>query len=155
MKDKLGDKGEKVSNTDLVTISLNGMLEDYQMFITDLAAREKAPTFEELTGILLQEEERCMNLKPNLNPQNSDLALWTKKRFPKGKPGEGGRGGSHFQSQIKVCHLIEMNLSVSIVVGLGILPKNVIRRKMMRLGIKIENIQDILQKKTRILIQKI
>jgi hypothetical protein len=28
------------------------------MFITGLAAREKAPTFEELIGILLQEEER-------------------------------------------------------------------------------------------------
>jgi hypothetical protein len=86
MKDKLGDIGEKVSNTDLVTIALNGMVEDYQMFITGLAAREKAPTFEELTCILLQEEERCTNLQLNLKPQNSDLALWTKKRFPKGKP---------------------------------------------------------------------
>ena len=55
MIDKLGDIGEKVSNTDLVIISLNGMLEDYQMFITGLAAREKAPNFEELIGILLQE----------------------------------------------------------------------------------------------------
>jgi len=64
MKDKLGDIGEKVSNTDLITISLNGMLEDYQIFITGLATREKYPTFEELTCILLQEEERCMNLKP-------------------------------------------------------------------------------------------
>jgi hypothetical protein len=97
MKYKLGDIGEKVSNIDLVTISLNGMLEDYQMFITSLAVREKAPTFEELTGILLQEEERCTNLKPNLKPQNSDLALWTKKRFSKGKPREGGRGGRSFQ----------------------------------------------------------
>ena len=90
MKDKLGDIGEKMSNIDLVTIALNGMLEDYQMFITGLAARENVPTFKELKGILLQEEERRANLKP----QNSDLALWTKKRFPKGKPGEGGRGGS-------------------------------------------------------------
>jgi hypothetical protein len=58
MEDKLGDIGEKVSNIDLVTISLNGMLGDYQMFITSFAAREKAPIFEELIGILLQEEER-------------------------------------------------------------------------------------------------
>jgi hypothetical protein len=70
------------------------MLEDYQMFITGLAMREKDPTFEELTGIFLQEELRRMNLKPNLKPRNSYLALWTKKRFPKGKPGEGGRGGN-------------------------------------------------------------
>jgi hypothetical protein len=96
MKDKLGDIGEKVPNIDLVTISLNGMLEDYQMFITCLTTREKAPTFEELAGILLQEEERHTNLKLNLKPQNSYLALWTKKRFPKGKPGEGGRGGNSF-----------------------------------------------------------
>jgi hypothetical protein len=58
VKDKLVNIGETVSNTDLVTITLNGMLEDYHMFITGLAAREKPPTFEELTGILLQEEER-------------------------------------------------------------------------------------------------
>ena len=64
VKDKLGNIGENVSSTDLVTITLNGMLEDYQMFITGLATREKPPTFEELTGISLQEEERCMNLKP-------------------------------------------------------------------------------------------
>jgi hypothetical protein len=34
------------------------MLGDYQMFIMGFAMREKAPTFEELIGILLQEEER-------------------------------------------------------------------------------------------------
>ena len=34
VKDKLGNIGEKFSNTDLVTITLNGMLEYYQMFIT-------------------------------------------------------------------------------------------------------------------------
>jgi hypothetical protein len=39
VKDKLVNIGEIVSNTDLVTITLNGMLEDYHMFITGLAAR--------------------------------------------------------------------------------------------------------------------
>jgi len=34
------------------------MLEEYPMFIMGLATREKAPTFEELAGILLHEEER-------------------------------------------------------------------------------------------------
>jgi hypothetical protein len=82
MKNKLGDIGEIVSNINLVTITLNGMLEDYRMFITCLVAREKTPTFKELTAILFLEEERCVNLKP----QNSDLALWTKKTFHKGKP---------------------------------------------------------------------
>ena len=89
VKDKLGDIGEKVSSTDLVTITLNGMLEDYHMFITGLAAREKPPTFEELTGILLQEEERRGNFKP----QDSGLALWSNKRSSRGRSGERGRGG--------------------------------------------------------------
>ena len=80
VKDKLRNIGKKVSSTDLVTITLNGMLEDYQMFITSLAAREKPPTFEELTGILLQEEE----IRTNLKPQNSDSALWSNKRFSGG-----------------------------------------------------------------------
>jgi hypothetical protein len=53
VKDNLGNIGEIISNTDLVTITLNGMLEDYQMFITGLPAREKPLTFEELIGILL------------------------------------------------------------------------------------------------------
>ena len=95
VKDKLGDIGEKVSSTDLVTITLNGMLEDYHMFITGLAAREKPPTFEELTGILLQEEERRGNFKP----QDSGLALWSNKRSPRGRSGERGRGGRSSQSR--------------------------------------------------------
>jgi hypothetical protein len=72
VKDKLVNIRETISNTDLVTITLNGMLEDYQMFITGLVAREKPPTFEELIGILLQEEERRGNLKP----PSKYLALW-------------------------------------------------------------------------------
>jgi hypothetical protein len=90
VKDKLVNIGETVSNTDLVTITLNGMLEDYHMFITGLTAREKPPMFEELTGILLQEEERRGNLKP----QNKYLALWSNKRSMRGRSGERGRGGS-------------------------------------------------------------
>eukprot|EP00253_Pinus_taeda_P014112 PITA_14112 len=74
VKDKLTDIGENVLNGDLVTITMNGMTNDYQMFITGLNAREKPPGFEELTGILLQEEERRLSLKP----QNSNLALMTK-----------------------------------------------------------------------------
>jgi hypothetical protein len=46
VKEKIVNIGETVSNTDLVTITLNGMLEDYHMFITGLATREKPPMFE-------------------------------------------------------------------------------------------------------------
>lgn len=58
VKDKLSDIGQTVANDDLVTITMNGMTDDYQMFITGLNAREKPPSFEELTGISLHEEER-------------------------------------------------------------------------------------------------
>ena len=75
VKDGLGAIGEKVSDSDLVTITLNGMRDEFQMFITGLAARERVPTFEDLTGILLQEEER----RHNFNPQNDDLSLMAKR----------------------------------------------------------------------------
>ena len=102
LKDRLGDIGEKVSDSDLVTITLNGMTDEYQMFITGLAAREKAPTFEELTGILLQEEERRQNLKS----QSNELALMAKRRQYRGKkpqqqqqPQQQQKGANTFQKR--------------------------------------------------------
>lgn len=74
VKDGLGAIGETMSDSDLVSITLSRMHDEFQMFVTGLAAREKAPTFEDLTGILLQEEER----RQNQNPQNDDLALMEK-----------------------------------------------------------------------------
>jgi hypothetical protein len=93
VKDKIVNIGETVSNTNLVTITLNGMLEDYHMFITGLAAREKPPTFEELTCILLQEEERSDNMKP----PSKYLALWSNNRSTRGRSTIRGRGGSSWQ----------------------------------------------------------
>jgi len=74
VKDKLIDISHTVANDDLVTITMNDMTNDYHMFIMGLIAREKPPGFEELTEILLQEEERRLSLKP----QNPNLALMTK-----------------------------------------------------------------------------
>lgn len=56
LKKKLVDNGETVPDTYLVTITMNGVTNDYQMFITKINARDKIPNFEELTGILMQEE---------------------------------------------------------------------------------------------------
>eukprot|EP00253_Pinus_taeda_P025147 PITA_25147 len=80
VKYKLTNIGQTMENDDLVTITMNGMTDDYQMFITKLNARKNPPRFEELTGIFPQEEERRLSLKP----QNPDLALMTKFK-PKGK----------------------------------------------------------------------
>jgi len=41
--DKLGAIGEKVSDSDLVMLTLNRMTDEYQTFIIGLSAREKAP----------------------------------------------------------------------------------------------------------------
>ena len=85
LKDKLIEIGEKVSNTDLVTITLKGMLEEYHMFITSLATWEKDPTFDDVIGILLQEEERRKILR--CGSQNLDLVLLAKGKQPyRGKP---------------------------------------------------------------------
>ena len=53
LKARLGDIGEKVSDSDLVIINLNGMIDEYQIFITVLYAWDKAPAFEDLTRIWL------------------------------------------------------------------------------------------------------
>ena len=73
LRDKLSDIGEKVSNSDLVTITLKGMLAEYQMLISSLAAREHGPTFDNLIGILVQEEERMRNFEDR--PSSSDMVL--------------------------------------------------------------------------------
>eukprot|EP00253_Pinus_taeda_P029840 PITA_29840 len=94
-KDNLGDIGEKVSNSDLITITLNEMMDEYQMFITSVSARKETPAFEELTGILIQEEEWGQNLRP----QSVDLALMEKKNPYKAKPPQGQKGGGVFQKR--------------------------------------------------------
>ena len=79
LKNRLSDIGHTIDDTDLVTITMNGVTNDYQIFITRMNAREKIPKFEELTG--MQEEERISTLKP----KSSDIALMAKKNFFKGK----------------------------------------------------------------------
>ena len=56
--DQLNAIGDKVFNTDMVTITLKGLIRDYQYFVSSLGGRAMPPTFIELTRILLQEEER-------------------------------------------------------------------------------------------------
>ena len=69
LRDNLGDIGE-VSSTDLISITLKGLLPDYKIFISSLAARQTLPTFTELGGILIQEEERMKMYEPE--SQSSD-----------------------------------------------------------------------------------
>ena len=55
--DQLNAIGDKVSNTDMVTIILKGLIRNYQYFVSSLGGRTMPPTFIELIGILLQDEE--------------------------------------------------------------------------------------------------
>jgi hypothetical protein len=130
LSDKLGDIGEKVSSSDLVTITLKGLVQDYKVFISTLSARPKPPTFDELTWILLQEEERMKNY--DLDSSGSDLALIAKgKQSYRGKPWDKNRG--KFQAKKKgMAHLILMlreMLNVIIVENQGHLAKDCYKRK--------------------------
>lgn len=101
----MGAIGEKVSDLDLVTLKLNRMTDEYQTFISALSAREKAPLFDELIAILLQEEERRQNLKT----QGNDLALMAKRRQHRGRkrqhqqqhqqPQQQHKGANSFQGK--------------------------------------------------------
>ena len=68
--------------TDLVTITVKGLVQYYKLFISSLSARENPPTFDELqfTGILLQENERMKNYNKEAN--GLDLGLIARGRKP-------------------------------------------------------------------------
>ena len=91
LSDKLCDIGEKVSNSDLVTISLKGLVQYYKVFMSALSARQTPPIFDELVGILLQEEERMTNY--DLDSSGSYLALIARgKRSYQGKSWDKNMG---------------------------------------------------------------
>lgn len=54
-KDKLDGITEKISSTNMVIITLNGMLDEYQIFIFNLTSKEKYLRFDEFSGIVLKE----------------------------------------------------------------------------------------------------
>ena len=83
--DQLSAIGDTVSKTGMVTITLKGLIRDYHVFISSLGGRAMPPTFNELTEILLQEEERMKGFE--MDSHTSKLALVAKGKQPyKGKP---------------------------------------------------------------------
>ncbi len=93
-KDILGDIEEKVSNSDLIAITLNEMKDEYHMFITGFSASVKTHAFEELKWILKKRlfckcqnpciwrakrnpEEKCYKICECQNP-----CIWRAKRNP-------------------------------------------------------------------------
>ena len=91
--------GDKVSNIDMVTITLNGLIRDYQYFVSSLGGRSKLPTFNELTWILLQQEEMMKVFE--METQTSEMALVPKGRQSyRGKPWDINKAGK-FQPRNK------------------------------------------------------
>ena len=82
LRDNLGDIGEEILSTYLVTITLKGLLQDYKVFILALAARQIPPTFTELDEILVQEEERIKFYVSK--SQTADRALMVRGRHSHG-----------------------------------------------------------------------
>ena len=79
-RDNLGGIGEEVSSTDLVSITLKDLFPYYKVFISSLARRQTPPTFTELGGILIQEEERMKIYEQE--SQTTDQALMGRGRCP-------------------------------------------------------------------------
>eukprot|EP00253_Pinus_taeda_P002214 PITA_02214 len=111
MKNKLLDIGDIVVDTDLVTITMNGVSDDYQMFITRINEREKIPEFEETTGILMQKEER----RPTLKPQSADLALMAKKNFFKRKGNLQQKNEGSSQKRLNPTQGMNLNRNNSVI----------------------------------------
>ena len=74
---------------------MNGVTDDYQMFIIGINVTEKILKFEELTRLLMQEEEIISTLKP----QSVDLPLMAKKNFFKGKGSPQQQNGASSQKR--------------------------------------------------------
>ena len=62
----------------MVTITLKGLIRDYHVLSSSLGGRAMPPIFNELTGILLQEEERMKVFE--MDSQSSEVALMAKEK---------------------------------------------------------------------------
>ena len=94
LRDNMGDIGEEMSSSDLVTITFKGLFPYYKVFISALATRQIPLTFVELSGILLQEEERMKIYE--LESQTTDQALMERvKQAHRGNQWNRHRGKFH------------------------------------------------------------
>ena len=129
-----------MANDDLVTITMNDITDDYHIFITRLNAREKPPCFDELTRILLQEEERRLSLKP----QDSDLALITKFKTKGREMADQRRGNTSKRTpQGVTSHKHDSAPKFFFVVRYAILLNFSIRKRQIKRGTSREDMQVI------------
>jgi hypothetical protein len=73
--DQLHDACDRISNKEMVPITLNGFSNYYEMFVNIVAGRETVPSFEKLYDIFLSKE---MHKKLKNKKDSKDVALWSK-----------------------------------------------------------------------------
>ncbi|MCO5587934.1 hypothetical protein L7F22_041887 [Adiantum nelumboides] len=92
IQDELAAIGEEVSDADMIQSILKGIKKEYKHFVTSLAIRESFPSLEDLTSLLLQEEERFGEDNPTSRNQPSALIMRQGGRYNSRGGGRHGRG---------------------------------------------------------------
>ncbi|MCO5603674.1 hypothetical protein L7F22_057825 [Adiantum nelumboides] len=92
IQDELAAIGEEVSDADMIQFILKGIKKEYRHFVTSLAVRESFPSLEDLTSLLLQEEERFGEDNPTSRNQPSALIMGQGGRYNSRGGGRHGRG---------------------------------------------------------------
>ncbi|MCO5567224.1 hypothetical protein L7F22_020913 [Adiantum nelumboides] len=92
IQDELAAMGEEVSDADMIQSILKGIKKEYKHFVTSLAVRESFPSLEDLTSLLLQEEERFGEDNPTSRNQPSALIMRQGGRYNSRGGGRHGRG---------------------------------------------------------------
>jgi hypothetical protein len=73
--DQLHDACDRISNKEMVPITLSGFSNYYEMFVNIVAGRETVPSFEKFYDIFLSKE---MHKKLKNKKDSKDVALWSK-----------------------------------------------------------------------------
>ncbi|MCO5564611.1 hypothetical protein L7F22_018276 [Adiantum nelumboides] len=92
IQDELAAIREEVSDADMIQSILKGIKKEYKHFVTSLAVRESFPSLEDLTSLLLQEEERFGEDNPTSKNQPSAFIMRQGGRYNSRGGGRHGRG---------------------------------------------------------------
>ena len=83
LRDQLAGVDEEIEDRKLVTITLNSLAPSFGTFVTSLSImlRSAPVSFDELVGLLLQEEERTSNFAHSSRQGEQVLAMQGKGKF--------------------------------------------------------------------------
>ena len=83
LRDQLANVDEEIEEQRLVSITLNSLAPSHSTFATSLSTTLRAApiSFEELVGLLLQEEERAHNFSRGSHGKEQALAIGERGKF--------------------------------------------------------------------------